>query len=101
MNGGIALSSSAGRRARRCRWGRHLVPGERGIVDVQGVEVHRLVRHRLAGVQHRERTDALARDTSSATGATAPVIARMMAESNDFDPLVEPERIQVDTPGDR
>ena len=37
----------------------HLMPGEGGEVDVERVEVDRLVRHRLAGVQHRQRADGL------------------------------------------
>ena len=35
----------------------HLVPGERREVDAQRGEVHRLVRHRLAGVEQRQRPD--------------------------------------------
>ncbi len=34
----------------------HLMSGEGGEVDAEGVEVDRLVRHRLAGIQHGQRT---------------------------------------------
>jgi hypothetical protein len=46
---------------------------EDGIVDVETVEVDGLVRYRLASIEQRQRPAALARDTNSATGATAPV----------------------------
>ena len=51
----------------------HLVAGERGEVDVQGVEVDRLMRHRLAGVQHRQRADGPGPRHQLGDRATAPV----------------------------
>ena len=37
----------------------HFMSGERGEVDIERVEVDRLVRHRLAGVQHGQRAHRL------------------------------------------
>ena len=72
------------------------MPGERGEVDVERVEVDRLVRHRLAGVQHRQRADGLGPlDQLGDRGHRAGHI-RVMAEGNDFDVLVELQRIQID-----
>lgn len=51
----------------------HLVPGEGGEVDAQGVEVDRLVGHRLAGVQDGQRPDRLGAATISPAGAPVPV----------------------------
>ena len=74
----------------------HLVPGECGEVDVEGVEVDRLVRHRLAGVQHRQGADGLRPlDQLGDRGHRAGDV-RVMAERNDFDVLVELQRIQID-----
>ena len=72
------------------------MPGERGEVDVERVEVDRLVRHRLAGVQHRQRADGLGPvDQLGDRGHRAGHI-RMMAEGNDFDVLVELQRVEID-----
>ncbi len=71
------------------------MPRKGGEIDVERVEVDRLVRHRLAGVQHCQRTDGLGPvhqlgDWSQRTGHV-----RVMAEGNDFDVLVELQRIEV------
>ena len=60
MNGGIASSSSLAAVQHADAVGaQHLVAGERRIVDAERVQVDRLVRHRLAGVEHRQRSDRL------------------------------------------
>ena len=59
-NGGIAVEQLAAPVQHADPGGaEHLVAGERREVDVERVEVDRLVRHRLAGVQHRQRADRL------------------------------------------
>ncbi len=74
----------------------HLVAREGREVDVERVEVDRLVRHRLAGVQQRQRADRLRpRHQFGHRGDGAGDVG-MVAEGNDFHALVELERIQVD-----
>ena len=96
-NGGIASSSSRRPYSTPIPLGpEHLVPGERREVDVQRVEVDRLVRHRLAGVQHGERTHRLGAGRPIRPPARGAGHIRMVAECNDFDTLVELQRVQVD-----
>ena len=74
----------------------HLVTGERAEVDVERMEVDGLMRHRLAGVQQRQRTDGLgARDQLGHRGHRTGDV-RMVAERNHFHALVELQRVQVD-----
>ncbi len=69
----------------------HLMAGERREVDVERMEVDRLVRHRLAGVQHRQRADRLRpRDQLGDRSHRAGDVG-MVAERNDFHALVELE----------
>ena len=78
------------------RGAEHLVAGERGEVDVEGVEVHRLMRHRLAGVQQGQRADRPGPLHQLGHRGHRPGDVRMMAEGNEFHPLVEFKRIEVD-----
>ena len=58
-------------------------------VDVQGMEIDRLMRHRLAGVQQGQRTDRLrASDQFLHRGQRAGDI-RVMAERNHFHAFIE------------
>ena len=60
MNGGIAFSSSlAAVQHANAVGAQHLMPGERRVVDAERMQVDRLVRHRLAGVEQRQRSDRL------------------------------------------
>ena len=74
----------------------HLVTGERGIVDVEGVKVDGLMRYRLAGVQHRQRTDRLGAGDQFLDRRDGAGDVRVMTEGNDFHPLVELERIEIE-----
>ena len=75
----------------------HLVAGERGVVDTESVHVDRLVRHRLAGVEDRQRADRLGALHQLRDGCDGPGDIRMMAEGNDFDIAIQLQRVDVDT----
>ena len=73
--------------------------GEGGEVDPQGVQVHRLVRNGLAGVQHYQRTHCLgAGDELVHRGQCARHVG-MVTERHNFDAFVELQRVQVDAAG--
>jgi hypothetical protein len=74
------------------------VPGERREVDVEVVEIDGLVRYGLAGVQYRQRADGLGPCDQFAYRRERAGDVRMMAEGNDFDALIESQRVQVDAP---
>ena len=60
MNGGIASSSSRRPYSTPIPLGPNILwPENARVIDTECVEVDRLVRHRLAGVQHRQRADRL------------------------------------------
>ena len=60
----------------------HLVTGERGEINVQRGQVHRQVRHRLAGVQHGERADRVGGVDDSADRVDGAEHVRLMGERN-------------------
>lgn len=76
----------------------HLVAREGREVDVERVEVHGLMRHRLARVEHGQRTDGLGPRHQLRDRRDRTRDVRMMAERHDFDAFVEFKRIQVDAP---
>ena len=97
MNGGIASSSSLPSVQHANTVGpQHFVAGERRVVDAQPMEVNRLVRNRLAGVKHRQRSDRVRPFHQLGHRGDRTRDVRMMAERNHFHALVELQRIQVD-----
>ena len=97
MNGGIVIEQLAAAVQHANTVGaQHLVAGERRVVDVQRVEVDRLVRHRLAGVEQRQRTDGLRPRHQLGHRGDRTRDVGMMAERNHFHALVELQRVQVD-----
>ena len=63
----------------------HLMPGERRIVDAERMKVDGLMRHRLAGVQQRQRARPPWRGRPArATGATAPVTLEWWLKATTF-----------------
>ncbi|CKT27132.1 Uncharacterised protein [Mycobacterium tuberculosis] len=72
--------------------------GKRGEVDAEFVQVNRLVRHRLAGVQHGQRTRLVGAGDQLAHRCQHPGHIGMMGERNDFDTVVQIQRVQVDAP---
>ena len=69
--------------------------GECGEIDLERSEVHRLMRHRLAGVQHCQRTHGLGPTNQFGHRRARPGHIGMMGERNDFHPFVECQRIQI------
>ena len=76
----------------------HLMAGKRGEVDIERVEVDGLVRHRLAGVQDGQRAHGLGPGNQFAHRRQRAGHIGMVAECDDFDALVELQRVQVDAP---
>ena len=73
-NGGIAESSSRRPYSTPIPLGPNILCPENAAKSTsERVQVDRLVRHRLAGVQHRQRTHGLGPGDQFATGASAPV----------------------------
>ena len=74
----------------------HLMSRERGEVDIERVEVDRLMRHRLAGVQHGQRPDGPGPGDQFGHRRQRTRHVGMMAECNNFDAFVELQRVEVD-----
>lgn len=85
-------------RVQRAHAGRaaHLVPRESREVDVEGVEVHRHVGHRLAGVEHRERADGLCAAHHLGHVRVRAGDVGLVGKRHNLDRVVELERVEVD-----
>ena len=70
--------------------------GERGEVDVQRGQVDRLVRHRLAGVQHRQCADRLGPGHQLGDRCAGTGDIGVMGEGDDLDPLIQGQGVEVD-----
>lgn len=78
------------------RGAQHLVTRECREIDIKGVEVDRLVRHRLAGVQDRQGANRPSPPDDFVHRGDGTSDVRMVAERDDFHALVELQRIEVD-----
>ena len=73
----------------------HLVPGERREVDAQRGEVHRLVRHRLAGVEQRQRPDGPGPRHQLRDRQHGAEHVALVGERHDLRALRQLERVEV------
>ena len=97
MKGGIASSNCAPAVQHADTVGaQHLMAGEGGIVDVESVEVDGLVRHRLAGVEQRQRADGPGPRHQLGDRRDGTRHVRVVTERHHLDPLVQLERVEVD-----
>ena len=71
------------------------MPRERGEVDVEFVEIHRHVRHRLAGVENHHGTYGTGTTYQLCDGSHGPGHVGLVGKSHDLDRVIELKRIEI------